>query len=140
MKLGTTLAGAIATSIAVTGAAVAGSADDIGWVYRAKLTDPAKIEEVVALTEEMATLAGGASGTLVWELSIQGDVIFGYERFDNEAAVFAHIEAITPLFPRMIELWTTEIIVPTSAVPDSVRAMLDQFGAAKPDMTFSKSE
>lgn len=140
MKLKTILKAAIVTSLAWTGAAMADQVDDIGWVYRAKLTDPAKMEQVVALTQEMANLAGGASGTLVWELSVQGDVIYGYERFDNEAAVFAHIEAITPLFPRMMELWSTDLIVPTTEVPENVRALLDQFGAVKPDMTFTKSE
>lgn len=140
MKLKTFLTTAIFTSLAATGAVIADQTDDIGWIYRAKLLDPAMMQQVVALTEEMADLAGGASGTLVWELSIQGDSVHGYERFDNEAAVFAHIEAIAPLFPRIAELWTTEMIIPTTDVPETVRAMLDQFGAATPDMSFSKAQ
>lgn len=138
MKLKNILTTAIVSSLAATGLAMADPADDIGWVYRAKLTDPSKVEPAVALSKEMAELAGGASGTLIWELSIQGDVVYGYERFDNAAAVFAHVEAITPFFPRMMELWTTELIVPTTDVPENVRAMLNQFGAVTPDMTVSK--
>lgn len=138
MTLKNILTTAIVTSLAATSLAMADPADDIGWVYRAKLTDPTKIELTVALIKEMAELAGRASGTLIWELSIHGDIVYGYERFDNAAAVFAHVEAITPFFPRMMEHWTTELIVPTTDVPENVRAMLDQFGAVTPDMTVTK--
>ena len=138
MKLKNIITLGVLTSTLFAGSVVADQADDIGWVYRAKLNDVTKIDQVVALTNEMATLAGAASGTLIWELSVQGDTVYGYERFDNEAAVFAHIEAITPLFPRITELWTTELIVPTTEVGPNVRNMLDQFGATSPEMTFSK--
>ena len=92
--------------------------------------------EVLALSEELAQIARDADGVLVWELSIQGDTAYGFERFDNAAAVFAHVEAITPLFPRMMELWTSDVITPTTPLPTEVRAMLDQFGALTPDATF----
>lgn len=140
MKLKDIITMAVVTGMAATNAVIADQSDDIGWVYRAKLIDMDKMEQVVALTQEMADLAGAASGTLVWELSIQGDTVYGYERFDNEAAVFAHIQAITPLFPRITALWTTDTIVPTTPVPENVRALLDQFGAATPDMSFVKSQ
>lgn len=140
MKLKDIITMAVVTGMAATNAVIADQSDDIGWVYRAKLIDMDKMEQVVALTQEMADLAGAASGTLVWELSIQGDTVYGYERFDNEAAVFAHIQVITPLFPRITALWTTDTIVPTTPVPENVRALLDQFGAATPDMSFVKSQ
>ena len=92
--------------------------------------------EVLALSEELAQIARDADGVLVWELSIQGDAAYGYERFDNATAVFAHVEAITPLFPRMKELWTSDVITPTPPLPTEVRAVLDQFGALTPDATF----
>ena len=129
---------AICATICTAGIAYGEPSDDISLTYVSKMQPGADMEAVLALVEEMRQAAKEDEGTLVWELAIVGDMAYGYERWDNEAAFMAHLESMGPFFPRMPDLWTTEQIVVLSPLPDTIETMLRQFNATIADTNVSK--
>ena len=60
-----TLTAALAICTGFAGATFADPSDDVAWIYNSKITDPSRVTEVLALSEELAQIARDADGVLV---------------------------------------------------------------------------
>lgn len=121
------------------GAAVADPSDDVAWVFRVKINDVSKMDEAVALMDMVSTMSAAHEGTLVWESARVGSTVYGYQRFENDAALFSHLETMAPLYPQMAQAWTTELLVPTTPLSEEVSAVLTQFGALPADQVIGNT-
>lgn len=131
-----TLGGACAALVlGLTVSVAAEPSDDFGWILIAKVNEGANVAEVDALVSEIMEAARGNEGTLQFNFARVGDTLYGYELFDDQSAFFGHFSRVEPLVPRLLELWTPTVIVPTHDLPDEIAQIMSQMGAVEPDMT-----
>jgi quinol monooxygenase YgiN len=115
--------------------AAADPADDFGWVLVAEVNEGAQMADVDALIAEIVDAARGNPGTLTFNFARVGSTIYGYEMFDDEAAFFGHFSSVEPLMPRLMELWTPTMMIPTHPLPDQIAAIMQPLGAVEADLT-----
>ena len=128
-------AGAALGLTVLSHAAAADPADDFGWVMIAEVNEGAESADVDAMVAEIMDAARGNTGTLTFNFARVGNTIYGYELFDNQTAFFGHFSRVEHLVPRLMELWTPSVFVPTHDLPEQVSEIMKQLGAAEPDMT-----
>lgn len=116
-------------AIASASAAVADSSDDFAYMFEATLNEGVTIEDMTAIIEEGAAAIADFDGTLIWDIVVIGDKVMGYERFENEAAFFGHVEALGDTLPKFLGAWTTDAIIAVTPMPPSIAEAFASFGA-----------
>lgn len=134
IRFKTALAGAMVAFGLMTFAAQADPVDNFGWILVAQVHDGIEGSTVDAMITDIMAAARGNTGALVFNFARVGDMIYGYEMFDNEAAFFEHLSRVEPLVPQLLELWAPTTVVPTHDLPENVLAVMQQMGAIRPDM------
>jgi len=78
-------------------------------------------------------------GTLLYDWFRQGDTIYLYERYDNEAAFFAHLENNGPFFGDLFAVAEITSVTTMSPLPDGVNAFLAEFNPTMPELIVGTS-
>ena len=103
----------------------------VGLTYQVEILPDADMDAVIQLTNEMREQAENHDGTLIWETAFSGRRGYGYERYRDKTAFLEHLQLLEPLFPRILALWKTMLIIPTTEVDAELATMLASFGAIK---------
>ena len=103
----------------------------VGLTYQVEILPDADMDAVIQLTNEMREQAENHDGTLIWETAFSGRRGYGYERYRDKTAFLEHLQLLEPLFPRILALWKTTLIIPTTEVDAELATMLASFGAIK---------
>lgn len=124
-----TCALALASGTLLGASANADSSDDFAYMFEATLKEGVTVADMTAILEEGAAAIADFDGTLIWDIVVIGDQVKGYERFENEAAFFGHVEALGDTLPKFLGAWTTDAIVPVTPMPQSIADAFASFGA-----------
>lgn len=107
----------------------ADSSDDFAYMFEATLKESVTVADMTAILEEGTAAIAEFDGTLILDIVVISDRVRGYERFEDEAAFFGHVEALGDTLPKFLDAWTTDSIVAVAPVPKSNADAFAGFGA-----------
>jgi quinol monooxygenase YgiN len=113
---------------AIAGDGMESSADDIS-MFATMVVSEENLEEFQAVLSRVVDVVQTEDGTLIYEYARAGTSVYVYERYDNADAFLRHIENIGPLMPELFAFAQVESVVTMTAIPDSLRPILEQFNA-----------
>ena len=109
-------------------------ADNVFWVVQLKINDGMEAQ-YADLVAAMSAEKASAADVRAYEWLRNGDTVHEFERYDNAAAVAAHLKSFGRFADRYFKVFTMTGFDVYGPVPDDLKTALKGFGPTYYDLT-----